>query len=210
MSLVPASFLFRFTIPVQSATNLPRSKAPLLALPDSHRVPFPSALEGEESFAELRLGWNKNGLAINVQVNGKKKLPICDPGKPTSSDGVSFWVDTRDTQTQHRASRYCHQFVALPLGGGSKGTDPVFQQLPVPRAREDAPLIDPDVFLLESDASKSGYQLSIWCPAEALHGFDPQSQNRLGFSLVVRDWELRIAFLCYSSYHRLSSCILCA
>lgn len=195
MAVIPPAFLFRFTLPVARVDRLPRAKSPQLALPENCGVPFPSLLEGDQPFARLKLAWNPHGLALEVEVEGKRHRPVCHPEDPATSDAVLIWSDTRDTQSQHRGSRFCHHFVAMPWGAGDDGRSPVIMQLPVPRAREDAPTADPDSFLVESAVSKTGYQIGIWLPAEALHGFDPVSQNRLGFYLVVQDRELGKQFL---------------
>lgn len=195
MALLPVPFLFRFTLPVARQDKLPRGKAPLLSLPASCRVPFPSELSGENGFASLALGWNPQGLAIQVTVEGKKKPARANPEAVATSDAVLIWIDTRDTQTQHRGSRFCHHFVAMPYGEGETGTDPVFRQRPVPRAREDAPEMDPELLLAESEVSETGYRLAVWFPKESLHGFDPAPGSRLGFYLVVQDSELGRQFL---------------
>jgi len=189
MKLVPAPFLFRFTLPVERHDQLPRSQAPLLKLPVSAQLPFPSALESDPHFARMSLAWNPHGLAIEVTVEGKQKPGYCNPEAVSTSDAVLIWLDTRDTQNQHRASRFCHHFVAMPTGEGETGMDPVFRQLPVPRAREEAPDGDPEALLAEADVSKTGYRLSLWFPRESLHGFEPSPGSRLGFYLVVQDVE---------------------
>ncbi len=55
-----------------------------------------------------------------------------------SSDGLRVWIDTRDTHNIHRASRFCHQFVFLPTGGGPRLDQPVAEQTLINRARENA------------------------------------------------------------------------
>lgn len=198
MSLIPAPFLFRFTLPVSRVDTIPRGKAPLLKLPASCLIPFPSALEGGHQFAQLALAWNPQGLAIEVTVEGKHRPVICDPEASATSDAVLLWIDTRDTQNQHRGSRFCHHFVAMPHGGGDSGTEPFIRQRPVPRAREDAPECDPEAFLTEADLTSTGYRLSLWFPRESLHGFDPDDGTRLGFYLAVHDRELGLQTLSVS------------
>ncbi|MCA9082047.1 MAG: hypothetical protein KDA58_15905, partial [Planctomycetaceae bacterium] len=168
---------------------LPRAKTPLLQLPDNCRVPLLSQFDGGASGCDLRMAWNPAGLAIAVAVTGKSKAPICHADDPDRSDSVRLWLDTRDTRTIHRASRFCHHFVLMPTGGGGGG-DPCAVQLPVARAAEDAPEIDVDDLLLEATATKSGWSVSAWFPAATLHGYDPLGVGRLGFSLHVRDLQL--------------------
>jgi len=190
MEVVPASFLFRFAIPVSRVDRLPRPKAPLLSLPETCNVPWPGDIDGAASPAQLAMAWNPEGLAVQVTVQGKSGPVQVDPDAIPSSDGFLLWIDTRDTQSQHRASRFCHLFAALPGGGGDSGDDPFVRQLPVPRAREDAPEAPADSFLAETVLLKDGYRLSVWFPREALHGYDPATQNRLGFMIHLLDTEL--------------------
>ncbi len=190
MSLLPSPFLFRYSIPVVEMKSLPRSKAPLLKLPKQAQIVFPAVMEESPEFAKLSLAWNKNGLAVSVTVSGKTDWPDCSPDSPQSSDGVQIWFDTRDTQNIHRASRYCHYFCLLPIGEGADGMTPVIKQLPVPRASDDAPEVDDDIILTESEADETGYTVSAWFPCAALNGFDPEAYSRMGFYICVNDKEL--------------------
>lgn len=194
MNLLPASFLFRYTLPVRCVDRLPRAKAPLIELPQSCECPWPSTMDSEP-FAAMRLAWNSEGFAISVSVTGKTNWPSCAPERLHSSDGVQLWLDTRDTQNIHRASRYCHHFVVTPIGGGSDGKAPLIGQFPIARAGDDAPEADLETILLESDADESGYRVSIWFPTAALYGFDPETYSRMGFYIVVRDQELGTQYL---------------
>ncbi|TWT58805.1 hypothetical protein KOR42_21910 [Thalassoglobus neptunius] len=189
MSLLPASFLFRYSIPVKRIDRLPRAKAPVLKLPKSCEIPFPSEMDDVPQFAKLAMAWNSEGLALAVTVSGKTDWPNCSPDAPHSADRIQIWFDTRDTQNIHRASRYCHRFVLLPIGEGSDGMEPFLKQVPVPRASEDAPDIDIDSVLLESEADQSGYRVAVWFPTESLQGFDPETYSRLGFYITVHDDE---------------------
>ena len=136
------------------------------------------------------MAWNPEGLAISVQVTGTTRPPVGDSMLPEKADGCRIWIDTRDTRSIHRASRFCHLFTLLPVGSGAKGDEPTLLQHPVPRAAEDAPEIDPDDVLLESSVSPKGWQVAAWFPAHILHGYDPVGVGRLGFYLHVRDKQL--------------------
>lgn len=190
MPLIPAPFLFRCTPRVPRIDLLPRTRAPLLALPEECRVPLMSELEGSQPFTELRVAWNPEGLAISVTVKGTKRPPTAHPDLPDNSDGVRLWIDTRDTRNIHRASRFCHLFQLFPLGGGPRGTDPIARQLPVARAGEDAPEIDTERLLLEGEVSKTGWRIDVWFPKETLNGFDPVGLGRIGFYCHVRERQL--------------------
>jgi hypothetical protein len=189
-TIIPPAFLFRFSAPVPRVPGLPRKSAPWLRLPDECRLPAPSSLNGERVFGELRAGWNNDGLAIGLRVEGKSFPPFCDTENAAGSDGLRLWFDMRDTKALHHGTRFCQHFCLLPSGGGASGSEPAAIPLPVPRAREDAKLPDPDDILLWSKVEKAGYELEAWFPANTLNGFDPSSQPRMGFHYHLRDSEL--------------------
>lgn len=189
-SVVPARFLFRCEFPVARAEGRPRRRGSRpLNFDDRFLLPNLAALDGGPQFAELRVGWNPDGIGFSVLVSGKQSAPRCDFEKPSASDGLQLWIDTRNTQTVHRATRYCHHFCLLPCGGPDPSAA-VGVQLPVARAREDAPLCEPDDLLVASEADSDGYRLEAWLPQSVLHGFDPVDQPRLGFCYRVLDAEL--------------------
>lgn len=157
-------------------------------LPARYRFPDLGALDEGPGFADLRLAWNKQGLAIGVEVRGKHRPPVGDPNSPELSDGLQVWIDTRNTQSIHRAGRFCHHFCLLPRWGAD--SQPAGIQLPIARAREPTPLADSSDILVAAEITKSGYRLDGWLPARVLNGYDPEVQPRLGFYYAVRDAEL--------------------
>jgi len=189
-SIVPAPFLFRFALPAPRVPGIPHSAAPWLRLPDSCRLAAPAGLTSDPVFAELRAGWNNDGFAISVTVDGKKHPPVCNPDDLERSDSLRLWFDMRDTKALHHATRFCQHFVLLPAGEGKKGLEPTVVPLPVARAREDAPLPESEDVLVWSQINKTGYQLEAWFPASTLNGFDPASQPRMGFFYHLHDSEL--------------------
>src|SRR5262249_12894673 len=109
--------------------------------------------------------------------------------RPRASDGVTLWLDTRDTRTSHRASRYCHQFYFLPTGGGPDHDEPVFGQAKINRALQDAPVAHAGAVPFRCLLTKGGYIVEAFLPAGVLTGFDPEQTPRLGFYYGVRDAE---------------------
>jgi hypothetical protein len=189
-SVLPPRFLFRYAYRAPRDDRLPRRMRPLrLDLSPTCRLPDFSALDGLTSPMELCAAWNPRGMAIAAHVQGKTQPPRCNPAEPTTSDGLQVWIDTRCTRNVHRASRFCHYFCLLPQGGGADG-GPVGIQLPVPRAREDAPLCDPMDILIASEVRSEGYSLEAWLPASVLNGFDPAAQPQLGFYFALMDVDL--------------------
>lgn len=186
--VVPAAFLFRYALPVAKADRLSPKAIATWQLPES--LAIPAELDAASRFADVRLAWNEKGIALAVVVNGKTAAPQCDPAVPTESDGVQVWIDTRDTQSIHRAGRFCHHFCVLPSGGGNRKQDPIAIAVPIARAREDAPLVESPAIPVFAELSQTGYRLHAWFAAEVLNGFDPEATPRLGFYYAVRDSEL--------------------
>jgi hypothetical protein len=188
---VPATFLFRVAYPCCHVKNLPRPDADrLLGLPEACRLEHIGAMEGKRAFAELRLAWNELGVGVQAEVRGKEQLPQGDAARVRGADGLTLWLDTRDSRTSHRASRFCHQFHLLPTGGGPNHDEPFVTQGKIPRALQDAPLAPPGAIPFRCRMGKTGYTLEAFLPAAVLSGFDPEQNPRLGFFYVVRDLEL--------------------
>ncbi len=188
---VPPTFLFRVAYPCPYQKALPgRDADRLLDLPEGCRLENLSGMEGKRAYADVRLAWNELGLGVQVEVTGKEQLPQGDAERVRGSDGVTFWLDTRDSRTSHRASRYCHQFHFLPTGGGPNHDEPFVSQAKIPRALQDAPLAPAGAIAFRGRVTRGGYRVEAFLPAPVLHGFDPEQNPRLGFFYVVRDLEL--------------------
>jgi hypothetical protein len=190
MQLVPYRFLFRIAQPCWYGPGLPDDDEELFRLPETHRVEGFTALDGQRPFAEVRLAWSEDGLALQVEVRGKEQALRGDAGRPRQSDGVSLWLDTRDSRSSHRASRFCHQLHFLPTGGGLEQDEAVVVQSKIHRALADAPFAEPGQILLRVLRRAGGYRLMAWMPATALSGYDPEQSPRLGVFWVVQDGEL--------------------
>jgi hypothetical protein len=188
-ALVPYRFLFRVAYPCRYQAGIPLSGDEVLDLPESCIVDALPEMDGRPRFAQLRLAWNEGGLGIQVEVRGKEETPAGDATKPLLSDRVSVWIDTRDSRTSHRASRYCHQIHFLPTGGGPEKDEPVVVPMKINRAQQDAPLPDEDAILCRCTRQANGYRLEAFLPASVLNGFDPEQYPRLGFFWLVRDQE---------------------
>lgn len=186
--LLPPRFLFRLSAPCMYQDPLWTAAGP--PLEESHRLVAFEELDGRAPWAEVRAGWSAAGVRLWVRVGGKR-LPVrCDIGRPTECDRVEVWIDTRDTHNVHRASRFCHQFVFLPSGGGPRRDQPHAEQLTIHRAKEDAKFVRQGVLQMRSEKRIDGYVLDVLLPAAALTGFDPDEHPRLGFNYAVCDHEL--------------------
>lgn len=187
-TLLSPAFLFRFAAPCRRRESVwtPRD----IGLGDEYRLPCFGALEGRPAFADVRGAWHETGLSFLVQVAGKRQSPWCRAARIEDSDGFHVWLDTRDTHTIHRASRFCHRFVFLPAGGDSRGDRPVGRMVPIDRARElPRPAAD-ETLGVRSQLRPDGYVLAAHIPAASLTGFDAAEHPRLGFTYAVVDREL--------------------
>lgn len=194
--VVPYPFLFRFSFPVRRLDGLPKRGKRLLDLPSDFILPDLSELRVQRPIGELRLAWNDDGFGISVVVRGKRFPPQAEERAATMADGIQVWIDTRNTQTIHRASRYCHHFCFAPNGGGRDGEQPFGVQLPIAQAREMTPLAAKGSLLINAELLADGYRLEAWLRSNQLQGFDPAADReagtptRLGFFYEIRDSEL--------------------
>jgi hypothetical protein len=188
--LIPHRFLFRFGLVCRFVAEMPLEGDVVLDLPEECRVENFADVDGKTNFADLRLGWNEAGLGVQLEVSGKQQQPLGDASRPRQSDGLSLWIDTRDVRNAHRASRYCHQFHFLPAGGGPERDEPVFLQVPIQRAQQDAPRVSEEAVPFRCQRRPGGYRLEAFLPAAVLNGFDPEQNPRLGIYYVIRDAEL--------------------
>ena len=192
--VLPAAFLFRYRVPVLFDPQQPRvesgaasgSGALALNLSEEHRLFWPRALDENCDEIELRAVWNDQGLGFQL-LNRVADLsqPILE--NLLSNPSLHLWIDTRDTQTIHRASKFCHWFVFGPVRFESRKVEGWGYQRTIPRAREDATQCRPNQLRVSARSLKPGYQLDIWLPAELLHGYDPAATPRLGFYASVQD-----------------------
>ena len=191
MSLVPASFLFRLSYPCPYVKRMPMDNEDrLLNLPETCRMEHLANVEEAKHYADVRIAWNEAGIGFQAEIHGKDQLPQGDGNRVRGSDGVTLWIDSRDSRTSHRASRFCHQFHFLPTGGGDNKDEPVFSQGKIPRALQDAPHCPASEVPFRCEQRKHGYFLEAFLSATVLQGFDPEQNRLLGFFYVIRDLEL--------------------
>lgn len=198
MTIVPNRFLVRLAHPCPFVKGVPRDADDdehMLDLPENARLHNFAELDEQTNFADVRLAWNDFGLAVQCEVKGKEQLPVGEGEKPKASDGITLWIDTRDSRSGHRASRYCHQFHILAAGSGPEKDAPFVAQSKINRAQQDAPTANLADIPFRCFRTKSGYRLEAFFPAAALAGFDPAEHPRLGIYYAVRDSELGDQFL---------------
>jgi hypothetical protein len=189
-SLISPTMLFRFAAPCHRTDE--RWTPGGIKLGEKHRLPCFAALSGAKLFADLRLGWSEQGIALNLLVRGKEQAPWCRDSRIDDSDGLQLWIDTRNTQNIHRAGRFCHRFAFLPVGAGRKLDEPVAVLLAINRAKESPREISPVSLKVRSERLQDGYRLDGFIAAEALTGYSPLDQPALSLTYAVIDRELGI------------------
>ena len=188
-ALIPPTFLFQLSIDCKRC-DVPWS-AKGFDLDEEFMVPsFRAELGDGPKFADVRMTWNESGMFFRVRTAGKKQSPWCRESRIEDSDGLSIWIDTRNTQNIHRASRFCHRFVFLPQGGGRLQDQPIAQLVEIHRAKEHPKPVSPDLFKVRSEKRIDGYVLHAMIPADAITGFHAEEHPRLGFCYAVTDREL--------------------
>jgi hypothetical protein len=188
-ALVPPAFLFRIaTTCYYFDGRWTKDGAPLA---ERHVIAsFHAELNMGPRFAELRLAWNEAGLYVHLRVTGKKQGPWCRDTRIDESDGLSLLIDTRDTQSIHRAGRFCHRFVFLPQGSGRLLSEPTAKLVEIQRARENPKPPPAGSLQVLSEKRIDGYLLNAFISAKAITGFDPAEHPRMGFSYAIADREL--------------------
>jgi hypothetical protein len=200
MPVVPHRFLFRYRIPIPHVERRSGGARAFLDLDEAAFFPDFGALDEAAPFAKIQAAWNESGIGFRVSVTGKK-MPVAQVSdEPRESDGFQLWLDTRNTQTIHRASRFCHHFAFLPgsassPGGQGRKNGAAAFQFSIALAKEDAPSNRVGLLRVASRPVPGGYVLDTWIPAESLAGYDPDANPLLGFYYVVRDAELGEQFL---------------
>lgn len=150
-------------------------------------LPDLGALDGAAGFARVHVGWSEAGLYVAEHCAKPEGTVSVNRRAPHAGDGLQVWIDTRCTQTTHRATRFCHHFVLLPKGGGLNRQDPVGWQGNIRRARDRAPLCDPAQIVLASRVGADHYTLEAFLPAGILAGFEPRVGLRMGFNFMAHD-----------------------
>jgi hypothetical protein len=193
--LLPQTFWFRLAVSCPKVEEIPRTRGRLLDLGDACALPDFGELDGRPSWARVRAGYNASGLGLSFEVIDKAGPISPEPGRSSGIDGVQIGIDTRDTRNVHRATRFCHRFVASikPVKGRALEVD--VDQKPIARAVADAPMARPGMVQSKAERTLSGWRLELFFPAESLHGFDPETNRRLGFTYQVTDPDRGEQFL---------------
>jgi hypothetical protein len=188
--IVPPSFLFQYQLSVPRVDGLPKKKGKSLQLPDAAKVFVPSSLNEGTTGLEMKLGWNPDGLAVEIVVRGKKAEPAGRRHDLKHSDVVYVFVDTRHTANVHRATEFCTALQILPSDEAADDK-PTVQFVEIAQQRSTRRQPDVKRVMLNVQNQRDGYQLGLWIPTAQMPGFDQIEEiGHLGFYVVVEDTEL--------------------
>lgn len=188
-SLIDPAFLFRFEFALKK--NPCKWTARGVVLSEQYRVPSFGELGQRDHTSDLRMAWCDQGLAMSINVSGKRQAFWCRDSRVEDSDSVHLWIDTRCSPGIHRASQYCHHFAFMPAGGGGgRREDPAAVWLPINRARANPKTIDPAKIKMFALPKHDGYTMSSFVPRTQLTGFDPANQPRISLFYAIVDREL--------------------
>ena len=158
-------------------------------------LPNTSEWLAEEHFADVAIAWNESGLFVDLFVDKafeEALYPRFDEG-----DAVELFFDTRDLKTAGFATRFCHQFLFLPQA--VQGIQA--QELTHFRTEDTHPICDPADLQLTVEFCKKNYELQIFIPAHSLHGYDPASFDRIGFTYRIHRYKGAPQHFSLSSQH---------
>jgi hypothetical protein len=142
-------------------------------------LPSTSDLLDEESFADVYCGWNLEKLGFYVAVH--RPFQRIGEGDFRRGDSVELFIDTRDLKSKGVVSRFCHHFVFFPAL-----TQNFFGREMTRFRNEDMhPLCHPEDLQIQADVDADSYRLSIEIPSHCLHGFDPLSFPKIGFTYRI-------------------------
>lgn len=170
-ALVPLEF-FALEGKLRYSKTAPSSKV----MRRSFLLPDTSEWLAEEHFADVALAWNEGGIFINVFVD--KAFEEAFYPRFSDGDAIELFFDTRDLKAAGFATRFCHQFVFLPQA--VQGIQA--QEITHFRTEDSHTLCEAAELQISTEFEKKQYSLQIFIPSTCLHGFDPSSFDRIGFT----------------------------
>ena len=186
--ILSPTFVYRFSVPILQ-TKLKWNPVGV-RLGQEYQLPDLTSIDKRKTFATVRVAWASNGLFFDIAVAGKLQQPWCRDSRLEDSDAIQIWIDTRNTQNIHRASRFCHRFLLMPLGAGPTKNDPFSTMLKINRAREESRNINAERIPVMSEVTTTGYRLCTFLPSQTMSGYDPLEQSKIGFTYAISDREL--------------------
>ncbi len=165
------------------------------AMRSSHALPDTSELLGEERFSDVALSWSEEGICLEAFIDKPFEevyFPFFSKG-----DALELFFDTRDLKTAGFATRFCHHFVILPQAVQE------IQAIETThfRTEDTHPLCDPNDLVVQADFKDNAYSVRILIPTHCLHGYDPKSYDRIGFTYRIHRYGGKPQHFAVSSEH---------
>lgn len=139
-------------------------------------LPSTADLCDQENFGKLYMGWNKEGIELEVVVS--QPVQGCVYPDVSRGDGLELFFDTRDVKSSGYNTRFCHHFFFLPeaIDGHQCGELTRF------RTEDVHELCDAGDLKVKSKTAARSYSMQIFIPSQCLYGYDPDQFDRMGFS----------------------------
>ncbi len=146
-------------------------------------LPATSDLLDEESFADVYSAWNFEKLCFYIAVHRPfQKIAETDFRK---GDSIELFIDTRDLKTKGVVTRFCHHFVFFPI----EVQNFTGREITRFRGEDTHRLCHPEDLNAIPDLDDKSYRLLIEIPAQCLHGYDPLSFPRIGFTYRINRFD---------------------
>jgi hypothetical protein len=187
LDLIPRRAFFQFEIPIHYLDRTPRIDAEMAKWGRRYLVPPLIELEDDDAIADVYWAWNENYFFAAFDVPDLGRPPACDPTHWWKRDGLRLCIDTRDTRDLKRATRFCHFFYLLPVGGGPDRRRPIAGLHRMSKAKEPTPAVDLALIKVAARVHRRGYALELALPAACLNGWDPAEHPRIGVFYKVKD-----------------------
>ncbi|HEY2811815.1 MAG TPA: hypothetical protein VGJ00_10565 [Rhabdochlamydiaceae bacterium] len=173
-AILPLEF-FSICGSIRYAKSFPSSRA----MRFSFLLPNTSEMLGEERFAQIAIAWNEEAICVEAFVEKPLEevlFPLFSKG-----DALELFFDTRDLKSAGFATRFCHHFLILPESVQGIGA----QEMTHFRTEDAHPLCDPKDLVAQTVPGEHSYSLRVVIPAHCLHGYDPQSCEKMGFTYRI-------------------------
>jgi len=146
-------------------------------------LPSTTELLCEDSFADVYSAWNFEKLCFYFAVHTPFQKVV--EGDFRKGDSIELFIDTRDLKTKGVVTRFCHHFVFFPVE-----TQNFFgREITRFRNEDTHKLCHPEDLQVNADLNETSYRLAIEIPAQCLHGYDPLSFSRIGFTYRINRAE---------------------
>ncbi len=190
LELICRRAFFRFEIPIWRAPKALRMDGNAAKWGFDLLAPPLVELDHTPPFAEVYWAWDDDAFYFAYAVPNRRGAIKVDTEHWWKGDGVRLCIDTRDARDVKRATRFCHLFYFLPLGGGPGGKSPIVGLHRMSRAKEPPPKPDLSQVRVATRIERTRYFLEAAIPAACLNGWNPAEHPRIGVFYKIKDTVL--------------------